>query len=58
MIYKECPACKFPKEVQAEQKVAVDRRSKTYKEAIAKIMEGGLDKEAAVKIFDEEFDKL
>lgn len=62
MMPRDCPACdgsgKVNSDVRIKEKVVVDRRSKTYKEAIAKIMEGGLDKEAAARIFDEEFEKL
>lgn len=69
MMMIECPACnglgvlsvqptnvdiELPKEV-----VVIDRRSKTYREAISKIMETHkCSREEATMIFDEEFDKL
>jgi hypothetical protein len=41
------------------EKVEVDRRSKTYRESISKIMASeSVSREDAVKIFDEEYAKI
>jgi hypothetical protein len=62
MIYENCHLCSGSgKLIPATEKVdvVVDKRSKTYKDAIAKIMEASdVSKEEAARIFDEEFEKL
>lgn len=59
MIYRECPDCNGEGTISpAEPKVTVNRRSKAYKDAIAKLEETGLSKDEAVKVFDEEFERL
>lgn len=62
MIYKDCHLCHGSGKLKPEPKklaVVVDKRSKTYKDAIAKIMEASdVSKDEAARIFDEEFEKL
>lgn len=65
MIMKDCPNCDgygtitegvAPSKAKA---VSVDRRSRSYRDAITKIMDlHKVDREEAVKIFDEEFNAL
>jgi hypothetical protein len=58
MMSIDCPACKLD-DVLSNDKIVVDKRSKTYKDAIAKIMEASnVSKDEASRIFDEEFEKL
>ena len=60
----DCPECDgigklFNNETKKVVKVEIDRRSKSYKESIAKIMASeGCDRESAVNIFDEAYEKL
>ena len=64
MIMMDCKNCHGIgklHEIKIEKPLAVgiDKRSKTYRESIAKIMElHDCDREKASAIFDEEFDKL
>ncbi len=65
MMMDDCHACDgtgkiydVPVAVVAKP-VVIDRRSTSYKEAVAKIMDlHSCDKDAAVKIFDDEFSKI
>ena len=62
-MMRECPQCdgdgKIYDAPTPKPKVELDRRSKSYKESIAKIMESeGCDREKAVEMFDEEYEKL
>ena len=63
-MMKDCPLCDglgkiYDKPVVKAEQVAIDRRSKSYKESIAKIMASeDVCREDAVKIFDEEYAKI
>ncbi len=58
MGYLDCHSCATPA-VAVPTLVTVDRRSKSYKDAINKIVEvNGVSREEAVRVFDEEFEKL
>lgn len=62
MIMKDCPNCDGYGTLDITKPVTVvvaDKRSKSYRDAITKIMDlHKVDRDEAVKIFDEEFDKL
>ena len=65
MMMMDCPRCDglgkiFENNADKKPvKVEIDKRSKSYKESIAKIMASeNVDREKAVEIFDEEFAKL
>ena len=64
MMMKECHHCEgfgtLDTEPKVKEIVQVDRRSKSYKEAIDKIMKlhPKYTREDAVKVFDSEFDKI
>ncbi len=63
-MMKDCPLCDglgkiYDKPVVKAQTVVIDRRSKSYKESIAKIMASeDISREKAVEIFDEEYAKI
>lgn len=64
-MQKDCPQCDglgklYEKGVVVEpKKVEIDRRSKSYRESIAKIMASeDISREEAVKVFDEAYEKL
>lgn len=63
MMYVECRNCDgygtLEKKEERKEVVIVDKRSKSYKDALIKIMDRtGTTREQAVKIFDEEFEKF
>ncbi len=65
MMMMDCPRCEGVGKIfddagdKKPVKVEIDRRSKSYKESIAKIMASeDVDRDRAVEIFDEEFAKL
>lgn len=65
MIAKDCHVCDGfgtinESKVKVNEPVVVDRSSKSYKEAIAKIMKLNpkYSRDDAIKIFDSEFDKI
>jgi len=66
MMMRDCPQCHGAGKIQdvviekvIPRNIIADRRSKTYRDSITKIMElHDCDRERATAIFDEEFDKL
>jgi hypothetical protein len=70
MMFMECPQCRGEGKIYERAPVyeelkasvgaeSIDRRSKSYREAIAKIMDvDGVDRPEAVKIFDERFSEV
>jgi hypothetical protein len=63
MMMDDCNACegtgKISDKPLAPKEPIVDKRSKSYKEAVTKIMDlHACDKDEAVRIFDDEFSKL
>lgn len=64
MLMRDCPACDglgkiFAQETKKVMKAEIDRRSKSYRESIAKIMSSeGCSREEAADLFDEAYEKL
>jgi hypothetical protein len=62
MIYQDC-SCQYEDEVEIntpeDKPISINRRTKAYREAIAKIMDiSKVSKVEAEKIFEEEFYKI
>lgn len=62
-MMRECPECeghgKLFDEPVVKPKIEIDRRSKSYKESIAKIMQSEkCSHKEAVEMFDTEYEKL
>ena len=58
MMFTECPYCEDGKPLQ-KKPVTIDKRSKSYKEAIEKIVQAeDCSREEAVVMFESEFDKI
>lgn len=65
MMLADCRACEGDGIVaidgvkdKAKTVSLLDKRSASYRQAIKKIMESGVSKDEAARIFDEEFEKL
>lgn len=59
MMYNECSCQYEDEEVAVPKPVQIDKRSKSYREAIAKLMqENELSREDAIQLFEEEFYKI
>jgi hypothetical protein len=58
MMASDCRKCEGDGIGAIETSPVLDKRSAHYRQAIKKIMESGVSKDEAARIFDEEFNKL